>query len=117
MLSTLPYRACQGANEAVDTLLRDLRGENITRMQFWSAKALLDLGQTVREDDTVTRIERLEHAVEQRHGACDYYDRLTDAELEQRFQQVKEDTLNHFTAQELQDQLRRLNSRSGTPGK
>ena len=49
----------QGANEAVDTLLRNLRGENITRMQFWSAKALLDLGQTVREDDTVSPMKHL----------------------------------------------------------
>lgn len=59
-------RASAAAGEAVDVLLRGLRGENVTRVQLWAAKSILELAADVREDDTIVRVERLEQAVRER---------------------------------------------------
>ncbi|HSW01337.1 MAG TPA: hypothetical protein VLI39_14280 [Sedimentisphaerales bacterium] len=59
-------RASYASNEAVDVLLKAMRGESITRIQLWAARGILDVAETVREDDVLSRLERLERAVRER---------------------------------------------------
>ena len=53
-------RLCYAANEAVDVLLRGLRGEDIGRMAYWCAKTILEVAEQARDDDLTQRVERLE---------------------------------------------------------
>ena len=44
-------RICFSANEAVDILIRGVRGEAVTRLQFWCRKTTLEVAVMAREKD------------------------------------------------------------------
>jgi len=56
-------RICYSANEAVDILLKGIRGQVVTRMQYWSAKTTLEIAALARDRDFEERVFRLEELV------------------------------------------------------
>jgi phage terminase small subunit len=53
-------RIAHAASEAVEVLLRGMRGDEITRVELWSAKAILELASLVQQADLESRIDELE---------------------------------------------------------
>lgn len=58
-------RICAAAGEAVDVLLKGLRGEQIAKQQYLCARAILDAGQQARELEIEDRLQEIERQIGQ----------------------------------------------------
>ena len=62
-------RLCQAAGEAVTTLIKGMRGQSISKPQYYCARSVLEFAQAATASDIETRIEELESFIEKQRGS------------------------------------------------
>ena len=62
-------RLCQASLEAVTTLIKGMRGQSISKTQYYCARSILEFAQAATTGDIEDRLSELESFIEQHLGS------------------------------------------------